>query len=102
MSTVWSHKKLKKIDDKSKLIIYGFIREIQTLLSQNNLLYNIPLSISHIILLFYFEMDEFDLFAHGLKLSKDRRTVIVSKSIYHSWGSAYGKIGINSENNVRC
>ena len=102
MSTVCSQRKLKKIDRKSKLIIYGFIREIQTLLSQNKLLYNIPLAIGNIILLFYFEMDEFDLFADGLQLSTDRRTVGVAKRIHEHWAGAYGTTGINSENNIRC
>ena len=47
-------------------------------------------------------MDEFDLFAHGLQLSADHSSVSVTKRVYNSWASAYGKIGINSKKNIRC
>ena len=94
-----SRRELKNIDEKSKLTIYGFIRKVQALLPQNNTFYTIPLSIGHIILLFYFEMDEFELFANGMELSADHKTVIKK---HGGWRSAYGKIGINSQRNIRC
>ena len=93
-SEVFTKKKLENIDEKSKLTSYGFIRETQSLLPKHNTFYNIPLSITHIILVFYFEIDEFELFPDGFELSKDHRSVSAIKSIF--WASAYGKTAIDS------
>ena len=101
MSKVSSEKKLGNIDDECILIIDGFIREAQSLLPRENTFYNIPPSITHIILLFYYiQMDEFELFPSCFTPSDDNKTVI--KTDGTDWASACGKIGIESQSNIRC
>ena len=45
--------KLKRLPQKEKDLINGFIREIQATFPENNTYFNIPISINHICALFY-------------------------------------------------
>ena len=50
----------KHINPKIKNLVFGFIRNVQPLLPQNNVYYNIPEIVFHGTLLFYNPMDEWD------------------------------------------
>ena len=91
----------RKWQDKLKLIIHGFVRRIQKLLPTHSTFYIIPSSICSIIALFCLEMEEFELISDQFELSNDHLT-ITKQSDTMDWKSAYGKIGINSQSNVRC
>ena len=96
--------KLENINDKSKLTVQGYVKGVQSILpTAKNIFYNIPTSINQIILLFYFVMDEFELYpSNCYKISQDYRTVKMIRHKYPMLYGAFGKIGIHSESNLRC
>ena len=54
MAQVINIAEIKKIDTRTKHLLYGFIHNTQTLLPTNNAYYNIPDLIVHLCLMFYY------------------------------------------------
>eukprot|EP01084_Bolivina_argentea_P000398 750_1 len=87
--------KLKCVDETSKNIMFGYIRNIEKI-------YNAPLAVKHLCLLYYFETEEFG--AHSEKLvisssSKTKHNDIVHQIDRTFWNSVFGLVVISSDNN---
>ena len=90
MSTTFS--KLKFADDRSKVIIFGFIRKIK--INQDE----IPAEIKQLCLLFYFQAEQFGQHGKKLKVScSDDANIndIIEQHIEGFWYSGYGTFIIN-------
>ena len=89
MTVCW--KKLSQIDKRTKYGVYGWIREAEAALE----LGHIPLMISSICILYFYEDEMFDEIADAVKMSKDRKCV--TKLPESSWQNTnYGIVQIAS------
>eukprot|EP01084_Bolivina_argentea_P070491 128161_1 len=81
MAMSFPFKKIKNIDTKSKDIVFGYIKQHQSLLSNN-----IPLLINHMCLIYYFSSDKFDQNCIGKDLSIINETCVsmVQGSLWQS------------------
>ena len=65
-------KKLSKIDNKTKYVVYGWIRRAEDKLE----LGHIPMMISSICILYYHQDEIFHIVSKNVKVSKDRKSLI--------------------------
>ena len=62
----------KRIDEKTKFIVSGYIRKCQLLLqSKNNAYYNIPLLVEHICISYYWIAEYFSKYGKGIAIKMD-------------------------------
>ena len=82
-------KKLKNIDQMTKDLVNGFIRDIQRYLPNNQTYYNIPSSIKNICILFFYMFDEWNpnMIGKGFTIVND--TKLVSEYSSFTWRAAY-------------
>ena len=86
-------KELAKIDKKTKYGVYGWIRKAEMELQ----LFNIPLMIANICVLYFYEEDVFHQIADSMVVSDDRKFIAKIKD--SSWSNMnYGIIEIESNN----
>ena len=84
------------MDDRTKMLIYGFNREAQTNLFPKDVpYYNIPQIVNHICVLFYWQRECFKLHGtYNIKLSEDNMKATVLKS-EPNWNTVYGNFVFN-------
>eukprot|EP01084_Bolivina_argentea_P174640 302509_1 len=93
----FSSKHFSKIDNNTKLSVFGFIRKCENNLKRTNdvyLFHNIPLLIHSLCLLYYHVSDEFEIAGKDIKISKDHKSIMHPSNWYHN--TSYGKIVIQS------
>ena len=100
MSEVLQVHKLNAIDAKTKLIVGGFVKSIQTALPDTSTFYNIPPSIIDIILIYYYAGDEFNISSDNVEIRNKGKNIIVAKPA--AWSAAYGTFEIDSESDIHC
>ena len=73
---------VKFADILTKDTVFGFIRQVQSILPDDNVYYTIPTLVTHWILLYFFIKESFDPEAHSkkLELSKDNFIVTVKET----------------------
>ena len=91
MSSFW--KKLSIIDNKTKYAIYGWMRKTEEELS----LCHIPIIISSICIIYFYEYDAFETVGKDTKISSDGKSI--TKLENSRWRNNYGKITIASNTN---
>ena len=91
MSSFW--KKLSIIDNKTKYAIYGWMRKTEEELS----LCHIPIIISSICIIYFYEYDVFETVGKDTKISSDGKSI--TKLENSRWRNNYGKITIASNTN---
>ena len=91
MSSFW--KKLSIIDNKTKYAIYGWMRKTEEELS----LCHIPIIISSISIIYFYEYDVFETVGKDTKISSDGKSI--TKLENSRWRNNYGKITIASNTN---
>ena len=85
-------KRLSEIDDKSKNGVYGWIRKAEEELQ----LGYIPLMISSICILYYYEDEIFEIASKDVKLSKDGKSIIKIAAHCDFCNMNFGKVEIIS------
>ena len=100
MSDVLKYFKLDKVDNKTKYVIFGFVRECQLLLPKTSVYYNIPISFNHLIIAFYYQYEEFYKVSSNISLSQENRLLKVDYR--GDWCNAFGKLAIESMSKVHC
>ena len=85
MSTLVSLDHVKLVDSRTKDIVFGWIRKMQSNLPQNETYYTIPSLVCHWCLLYYFLKESFDpdRIANGMKLSEDDSTLQTVEGTAH-------------------
>lgn len=92
----------KDVDEITKLIIFGYIRDSEKLLksSQHKLFHYIPPLITSICILYYNEPEQFEIAGDGIVISDDKTSI--KKDEYWSWhNTSYGTLIIPSTNNCK-
>ena len=85
----------KYADQRTKNIVYGFIKQCQQLLNKNNIYhYNIPSSIQNLCLNYFWICEYFTLHGSDITLNKDKNIAKVNEK--HSNGTVYGNFDINN------
>ena len=92
--------KLDKVNQRTKDLISGSIRNFQLLLPTTSAYYNIPISINYIILAFYYQYEQFGKCGAKIKLSDDCMTI--KHLLSQGWYNAYGIMEIKSLSGVCC
>ena len=85
-------KRLKQIDTKFKLPVFGFIRETENDLSS---LLNIPMMIYYLCLAYYFEQDYFEKCTKNMTISANKMTV-THNGIDPGWAYSWCKQWVDS------
>eukprot|EP01084_Bolivina_argentea_P225795 381483_1 len=93
MSTL-SLNRVKMIDQRNKDIVFGFCKQSQHLLPQQNTFYNISRLIYFTCLLYYheFETEQFMSYPMHIMISDDDNKRMTMKS--YKRGTAYGNVNI--------
>ena len=78
--------RLSNVDDKTKKIVFGFIRNSQNYFPQNNSYYNIPDLVIQICLLYYLMNDKFDkkCIGESMKLNEKEQTITMENETSNS------------------
>lgn len=92
---------LKDVEQRIKDIAIGYVKQCQSLLPDTTAYYNIPISITYIILAFYYEHEKFDIVGKRIDLSDDCKTITVGHK-GAGWCNAYGRIEIDSLSDICC
>lgn len=95
MSTAF---KLKLVDVRSKIIVFGYIRRIEEVFADDQ---EIPKDIKHLCVLYFYETEEFDRYNHNLKVSSsssDKHNDMVEQISGGCWYCVFGKIIIDPMN----
>eukprot|EP01084_Bolivina_argentea_P203798 348005_1 len=71
--TTLMFKQTKNVNDKVKDLIFGYVKRIEKQHLQLEM--EVPVMISYVILLFYFENEYFDKPGQGIIISKDKMTI---------------------------
>eukprot|EP01084_Bolivina_argentea_P273289 465481_1 len=99
MPTTFS--KLRFIDERSKYLAYGYIKNIENTLNSNS--QNIPIAIKNLCLLYYYETEEFGKHSKTLIISSSRSNkqndIVEVQQNNCSWICVYGKIIIEAKCN---
>ena len=82
MATETSLEDVKKIDQRTKDCVFGFIRKSQTLLPDNNVYFLIPSLVIHWILLYFNSIERFAVFSNKFEASKDNTIVTKTDTGY--------------------
>ena len=96
MSTSFELKTAKQADERSKLLVFGYIRNIN---DTQQISTNISDLIWIMILIYYMEHEYFDSFGDDLQLSNDKKMVTKIKRDNNWDNNCYGIIEIASTNN---
>ena len=83
---------IKYIDQDSRYAVFGYIRIIQKLFSTDIAYFDLPISIIHIVILYYYQYLKFNqnICSQGLKIIND--TIIQKTGTDYKWSScAFGK-----------
>ena len=92
---------VKHIPQEDRDLIFGYIREAQSLLpNEDNSYYNIPQIVGFLTVLYFYLAEYFEFAAHNLELSDDGMMIKWNGSVGGITESAYGNIRIN--NTTRC
>ena len=92
-TSMMSTKDLDKIDSKTKHLVHGFVREMNSILTQI-----IPEPIIYVILSFYFLGEYFEIFdPKYYKVTEENKTVTKTSNTGWSVPSCYGKMLIDSD-----
>ena len=87
--------KLKSIDDKTKYLIFGYNRNLQSQLATYTLFQNVPDLIHFLCILYYLKIDEFEIVDPNIySVSNNGHTIKCDKGYWK--GTAYGSIVIPS------
>ena len=78
--------KVKRIDERDKFVVSGFVREIENVLPNNNPFYNVTDLIIYLILAFYYEFDEWD------PLFKSNHIKIDGNVVINTFGRKYATV----------
>ena len=73
-------KQLSKVDDESKLTVFGYIRRNENILrrtSNVNLFQNVPLLITSLCTFYYHIFEQFEIAGKGVKISDDKKSITV-------------------------
>ena len=92
-------KQVKDIDDKAKSLVFGYNKKIKSKLSECNLFQNIPFMIHALCILYYYEIDTFQIAdSNYFKLSNNNKTIrrISVLGPYWKHPGGYGSIMIPS------
>lgn len=92
VETLYRSHRLKYVDDRSKKIIFGYIREIESILSSYTPKF--PEDIKNLCILFYFEFEQFDECSAKLQISSSseyKENDIVEQIESSGWYNVYGK-----------
>ena len=95
-----SQSKLQYIDNESKLIVHGYIRQIEKIVISDH--HEIPTDIKNLCLLYYFDKtEEFDKHSRLLQISSinDKHNNLVEHTQNKSWYSVYGQFIVDPESN---
>eukprot|EP01084_Bolivina_argentea_P234093 394114_1 len=97
-------KSIDKVDMKTQLTIFGYVRLIQNTLPETSQFYNIPTSITYFVLSYFWNPERFHCSSSNIEMSEDMMTINRIKIGFKdaSWATSYGKIGIYSESDVHC
>ena len=100
-----SFKKLSKIDERTKYAVYGWIRKAEEELSFRH----VPLVITSICILYFYEDEIFEIVSDNIKVSSDRKILktyplfmLLGYETYASGGINYGSVVIPSMSDIRC
>ena len=89
-------KKLAKIDKRYKYAVYGWIREAEHQLQ----LINVPLMISSICLLYYYEEELFNILEKDIQISTDKKCITKIRN-HRSWSNnSYGINTLDSDSDI--
>ena len=99
MSMVLNLKEVQNVDDRTKMIVKGFIKQCQILFPQNVPYYNIPTLVNHLCLLFYWQREFFQIFnGKRVELSEDKMEVRTFDNDSDTrWNTLYGNIVFDNE-----
>ena len=90
--------KVKQVRQSDKDLAFGYIREAQKLLPNNdNSYYNIPEIVRFITVLYVYLAEYFELCGDSLKISDDQMTIDYEPDFANSTSIAYGAIRINNQ-----
>ena len=85
---------LKNIDQRTKDIVIGYIKQCQLLLPQNNTYYNIPSLVRHLCMAYYLIKEYFTKHSKDIELNENGSIATNTASDFRS---AYGNIVIDGE-----
>eukprot|EP01083_Nonionella_stella_P001639 4678_1 len=92
-------KRVQSVDEKTKRIVYGFIRTSQ--LQGSFCKVNIPDIVQHICLLFYWQTEYFRWYGKGIQMSHDQLSINIEQG-HGGWNTCYGNLEINTSNYPSC
>ena len=97
MSLVLS-RQIDSIDERTKDIVHGYIKNIQSLIPNNfNLYFNIPSAVCTIITVYYFNSDHFTLHGRCITLNKSKNSlqyITYNDTNVPNANTVYGKLAI--------
>ena len=87
-------KEIATVDDRTKILIYGFNRNCYKLVAMSSDHHNVPPIVNHICILFYWQKEYFKLYGEGIELSDDKMWVKVKQG-NKGWNTIYGDFIFN-------
>lgn len=89
-----SLKTVQKVDNRTKLLIYGFNRNCRKSLPEDNPYYDIPDIINNICILFYWIKEFFNLHDAGIEILENG-SLANKISVHSGWSTVYGDLVLN-------
>ena len=101
MATKQLFDEIKKIDERTKIIVLGYIRLCQKLLSsKNNPYYNIPELINYLCIIYYHHSEYFTKHGQFIQLNQNNDTITRILKVSNTDNSVYGNILIDAAVNL--